>query len=243
MTSKGKKQKPPRVVMFSLWKNDEKRRLRERAEHLLSKTYQPLRWVWVVGDCDPGDMTLARLLDIAAEHPDEDITIVPVETPKTLNRYERLSLSANAGRDQVRDEDDLWLTHESDIESPPDVIEQLLAAGKIPIAAWPVLESGNGKDIFYDVWAFRKDGKNFAHHPPHCEGWDPLEPFPVDSVGTVWIAYAEDLRRGVRCYHECCVELCNKMTREYGRQFWAHPGVIVRQPRDLWEPHHFKPVR
>jgi len=232
---------PPSVAMFSLWKNDQHRRLRERAEHLLAKTYQLLRWVWVVGDCDPGDQTLPMLLAIAEEHRDEDIEIVIVETPKALNRYERLSLSANAGQDRVRAEDDLWLTHESDIQSPPDVVELLLAAGKLPIGAWPVLELGGG-DVFYDVWAYRKDGRNFTNHPPYCEGYDPLEPFPVDSVGTVWLAYAEDLRAGVRCYRECCVELCQKMTA-LGRQFWAHPGVIVRQPRDLWEPHQFRPVR
>lgn len=233
--------KRPTVMMLSLWKNDANRRLPERAAHLLSKTYEPLRWVWVVGDCDPGDKTLPMLLDIAVAHPDEDITIVPVETPDTLNRYERLSISANVGLDQVRKGDKLVMVHESDIVSPADVIELLLAAGKLPIGAWPVLELGGG-DVFYDIWAYRKNGKHFTNNPPYCEGYDPFDPFPADGVGTVWLCHAADIRAGVRCYHECTWELCTRM-RERGRQFWAHPGVIVRQPRDLWTPQQFNPRR
>lgn len=228
-----------KVMMLSIWMGDEGRRLEERAAHLLAKTYRPLRWVWVVDSYIP-DRTLPILWQIADSHPDKDITIVPIETYGEMDRLQRISIALSLGLDQVREDDDLVMIHESDIESPPDVIEQLLAPGLLPIGAWPVLELHPGQDVFYDIWAYRKDGKNFHNYPPYCDGYDPDAPFPVDGVGTVWIIHAEDVRDGVRCHTECAKELCDKL-RERGRQFWAHPNVIVRQPRDLWVPYQFEP--
>lgn len=229
--------------MLSFWRNDAERNLRARAAHLLGKSYQGLRWIWVVGDCDPGDDTMPALLGMAAEE-NGRVTVVPVETAKHLDRYQRLSLTANAGLEYVRPWDDYVLIHESDIISPVNVVERFLAhaeQGRCPIAGWPVLRFPNNVEVFYDIWAYRKDGQMFVNWPPYHPSYHSDRPFTVDSVGTVWMFHAEDAMAGLRCYEKCAVELCNKLREEYGRTIWVDPTLRVNQPYSLWEAHEVKP--
>src|SRR3990167_5080034 len=180
----------PRVVMMSLWRNDAARRVRERAQALLSKTYAAIRWVWVVGDSE--DDTLDVLIEEAARKQDDgrnrEVVIVVHNTGITGNdantRLLRLSRTVNAGLGCVRDDDDLWLIHESDIDSPPDIIERLLAAGHVPVGAWPTLEVASGDKIFYDTWAYRAGGQHFSGRAQFHTVYRPDTPFIVESVGT-----------------------------------------------------------
>lgn len=221
----------PRVVMMSLWRNDAQRQLDERVAHLLGKSYPNLRWVWVVGDCD--DDTEKRLYDWAIKKIDKDIEIVRHDTAVIGNepsiRLRRLSLTANAGLDRVRPDDDYWLIHESDIRSPVDLVERFLETNKCPVAGWPWLGDDEFR-CFYDTWAYRIGGKHLDNVT-----LKPAEGFYADSVGTVWMCHAEDLRAGVRCESAATVELCNKL-RERGREIWVEPNIEVVQPYDLWVP-------
>lgn len=229
----------PNVMMLSFWRNDTGKRLRERAEHLLAKTGDGLRWVWVVGDCDPQDRTFVTLWNLTYCHQGKDIQIVPIDTGPHPDRYVRLSLSASAGLEYVRPDDDYVLIHESDIVSPPDVVERLLAhaaEGRCPVAGWPILRIDVNTVLFYDIWAYRKDGQLFTNYPPFHTCYRPDRPFEVDSIGTVWLMPAQDIREGVRCHERGCLELSRKF-RERGHRIWVDPTLVVEQPRDLWVPH------
>jgi len=134
--------------------------------------------------------------------------------------------------------DDFVVIHESDILSPYDVVERFVAhakAGRCPIAGWPTLTFPSGYTQFYDIWGYRKAGRLFHNDPPYHSCYNPTEPFEVDSVGTVWMLPAEDIRRGVRCYQNGAVELCQKL-RANGRRIWVDPTLVVEQPYDLTPP-------
>lgn len=213
----------PRVVLMSLWRNDEHRSLAMRIGHLLGKTYPNLRWVWVVGDSH--DHTEQMLRDVAElEHRVEVVRFdsgLLGDDPEV--RLQCLSLTANAGFDCVRADDDYWLIHESDIVSPPNLVELFLATGKCPVAGWPKLG-----ELFYDTWAYRKEGVKFSNTTPKPDGL-----VEMDSVGTCWMFQAEDLRAGLRIESGAAVELCNRL-RERGRQIWVDPQIEVVQPIELW---------
>lgn len=225
-------------MMMSLWRDDVGRRLVERMGHLLSKSYPFLRWVWVVGDSS--DETERYLQDAvwvysgqaAIEVVRADTGISGSEPPE---RMLRLSRSASAGLDRVRPEDDYVIIHESDILSPPNLVERFLATGKCPVAGWPVLGDPS-TGAFYDTWAYRKDGHKFSNSPPYHASYQPDRPFEVDGVGTVWMFHADDVRAGVRCETLAAVELCQKL-RARGREIWVDPTIVVVQPRDLLIPH------
>lgn len=227
----------PGVVMLSMWKDDSERDLKQRALRLLSKTYPALRWVWVVGDSE--DDTEARLRALVVAHPaGERVTIVRHDTgivgddPET--RLLRLSETANAWWPEVREDDAYCLIHESDIDSPPDLVERFLATGKCPVAGWPLLKLGS-QWLFYDSFVYRKDGVRFTNTPPYHACYRPGEVFEVDSVGTVWMFYAEDVRAGARCDRMGALDLCRWM-RERGRRIYVDSTLVMYQPVELWTP-------
>lgn len=233
-----------RVAMLSLWRNDANRWAKERAEHLLSKTYPNLRLVWVVGDSS--DNTLAVLQE-AIKHGRREVVILNGDTGilgETLpERLRRLGVTANVGFDTVRPDDDYWMIHESDLASPSDIVDRFVAhaeAGRSPIAGWPILPFGNGQAVFYDIWAYRKDGQLFSNCPPFHPCYRPDEPFEVDSVGSCWMFHAEDLRAGVRERDKACLDLCDGF-RARGRHIWVDPTLVIVQPPAMWVPHEVIP--
>jgi hypothetical protein len=225
--------KLPRVVMISLWRDDELRRLYERTQHLLSKSYANLRWMWLVGDSS--DATESMLRNIAWQS-GRDAEIVRADTgivgEDPTTRVRRLSVTVNAGFERVRESDEYVLIHESDLISPTDLVERFLETGKCPIAGWPVLPLDTAS-LFYDTWAYRRNGVRFTNDAPHHACYRPDECFEVDSVGSVWMMHAEDLRAGVRAERLACVELCEKL-RARGRRIWVDPRVQIIQSIDLW---------
>lgn len=249
----------PAVVMLSMWRNDAKRRLQERVTYLLSKTYPALRWVWIVGDST--DDTEARLRELATKHPAGGrVTIARRDTSiageDPESRIRRLSETANAWFDYVEEGDSYCLIHESDLVSSPDVVERLLATGKCPVAGWPVLEVNNER-LFYDTWAYRCWGWRFSNRAPYHPCYRPDELFEVDSVGSVWLFYAEDVRVSgpgsakdvalrpaqdvalrqaqdvARCIDRGALDLCAWMTA-HGRSIWVDPTLTILQPTSLW---------
>jgi hypothetical protein len=232
----------PRVAMLSMWRDDTQRNLRWRALHLLTRSYPALRWVWVVGDTH--DDTYRQLLAILNEvRPFRQVDLLQIDTgivgddPPT--RRKRLGATANVWLDMIKDTDEYLLVHESDIISPVDLVERFLdhaAVGRCPIAGWPILPISETQAVFYDIWAYRKDGQMFTNMPPFHACYKPDEPFEVDSVGTAWLLAAEDVRKGARFGDEACLTLCAEL-RAMGRRFWVDPKLIVVQPRELWVAH------
>lgn len=238
----------PGVAMLSLWRNDADRQLEERALRLLAKSYPALRWVWVVGDStDDTYKRLREVLNLARFGRRVDLLQIDTgilgEDPATRRR--RLGATANAWLDMVREDDAYLLVHESDLISPLDVVERLLAhvrAGRCPVAGWPILPIGGGQSLFYDIWAYRKDGQMFSNYPPFSACYRPDQPFEVDSVGSVWMFEAADARKqpdgtsGARFGDEACLTMCAEL-RAMGRRFWVDPQLVIVQPTELWVPH------
>jgi hypothetical protein len=231
----------PKVAMLSLWRNDSARDLEFRARHLLSKSYPALRWIWVVGDSD--DDTYQRLLAICNavapwRHIDllRHTTGIAGDDPPARRR--RLGASANFGLSLLRPEDDYFLMHESDLRSPLNLVEVCLGhaqAGRCPIAGWPILPINGNQAIFYDIWAYRKDGVMFTNAPPYSACYDPDRPFEVDSFGSCWLADAADMREA-RFGELAVLDVCAQL-RARGRRLWVDPRLTIIQPPALWEPH------
>lgn len=229
----------PRVVMCSLWRNDEQKRLADRVAHLLSKAevYPALSWVWVVGDStDDTARTLAALSDgYPVTIVDVGDTGIPGEDVAT--RLRRLSATANEWWKWI-DDAEYVLVHESDIVSPPDVVNRLVAhagRGRCPIAGWPTL-SLQGRKLFYDIFCYRKDGVRFTNDPPYHTCYQATEPFTVDSFGTMYLFHAEDVPL-VRFENNAVLDLCRQL-REQGRTLWVDPQLTIQQPHDLWVPYY-----
>lgn len=228
----------PPVLMMSLWRDDMGRDIDRRADHLLSKTYPNLHHLWVVGDSD--DLTFHRLCNVAHGR---NVTLLACRTgiagDAPNDRLRRLSDTGNMAFDYMADDMarvTYWLNHESDIQSPPDVVERLVAhaeAGRCPVAGWPTL--GDRPDAaFYDIWAYRKDGKKFESYLPYHPAWTPDAPFEVDSAGTVLLIHADDIYDGARYRGGALVDLCEQL-KERGRRIWVDPSLRVVQPIDLWQ--------
>lgn len=230
----------PTVLLCSMWRNDSDRHIVDRAEHLLAKAecYPTLRWLWVVGDSTDDTASVLRGLAIGY-----DVTIVEIVTgiegDDADSRLRRLSATANHYLQPRHVGDAKYvLIHESDIISPLDLVPRLVAhakAGRCPIAAWPTLEIRPGIKLFYDVWAYRKDGRRFRNHAPYHPCYRADRPFIVDSAGTVLMFLAQDSGELIMS-NQAVLELCWHL-RELGRDIWVDPTIEVCQPLELWTYH------
>jgi hypothetical protein len=224
----------------SFWRNDVGRDLSARAAHLLAKTYAPLEWVWIVGDSQ--DTTYEALDGLLADHPRGDLVtlldigVQPVPQRAVDPRMWQFSRAAQAGLNAVPSDAEHVLIHESDIESPPDVVECLLAVEGDVVGAWPVL---GDRHVFYDTWAYRGlDGDHFTNEWPYHIDAHERHPFEVSSVGTVWRFPAAALRQGLTCTEMGAVELCRGL-RAQGYRIWCDPRLVVVQPRSTFVPQPF----
>lgn len=221
------------VVMMSLWRNDANKQIIKRAQHLLQKSYPNLRYVWLVGDST--DNTNVLLNDVAKQFKrDVDIAVFStgIMGEDVNTRRIRLSKTANIGFERIRPADDYWMIHESDLLSDSNIVEKLVAHaedGRCPIAGWPMLDN-----MFYDIWAYFKDGKNFTNNPPYHKCYNSEKPFMVDGVGSIWLWQAEDIRKGLKCDKLACRDMCAQF-KKFGHKIWVDPKIIIRQPRNLWE--------
>ncbi|MGP1666844.1 MAG: hypothetical protein ACTS5I_13215, partial [Rhodanobacter sp.] len=169
----------PRVLMCSMWRNDEKRAIVARVEHLLSKaeTYSNLAWRWVVGDSTDGTADTLRQLSVGYDVEVLDIGDTGAEGEDAPNRLRRLSLTANHYFKRTQGYDYI-LVCESDIISPPDLVNRLVAdaeRGICPVAAWPIINM-RGETWCYDIWALRKDGVRFKSKAPFHQAYQPDKP-------------------------------------------------------------------
>ena len=230
----------PNVMMLSFWRNDVGRHLTERAAHLLDKTYPGLEYVWVVGDST--DSTYEALEGVCANHPSGDqVDIYDIGPTPTMvtdpnPRLRAFSRAAQRGLDSVWGDIETVVIHESDIESPPDVVEQLLATDGDVVGARPML---GDSARFYDTWAYRGlDGGHFRNDPPYHSDYRDDAPFEVASVGTVWRFPAAAVRNGLACTQFGAVELCRGL-RQQGYRIWCDPRILVVQPLALFTSQPF----
>ena len=227
---------------MSLWRNDEDRKLEARVQHLAAKaehTDHTVSYLWLVGDST--DNTYRDLIVYGLRHVSHEVRITKAESgvpagEDTPTRRRRFSANANDLFSRIPEDkgDDYVLLHESDIQSPPDLVDRLLAhlselRERSAIAAWPVMEL-DGVDVFYDIWAFRRlNGLHFKQSAKSRHSR-----MEVSSFGTVWMAPAF-LVRDRTISEDCVVNLCAQWRRE-GVKLWTAADVVVRQPTALWTP-------
>lgn len=88
----------------------------------------------------------------------------------------------------------------------------------------------DGKYLFYDTWAFRKDGRQFSQFYPYFIGLG-SEPLDLDSVGGGYLIKRKVLENGVRyngdkdCEH---VGFC-KMAKDKGFVIKINPKIYIRK--------------
>lgn len=229
------------VVLCSMWRNDSHRDLEKRAAHLLSKRGPggSPRLIWVVGDSE--DDTYERLREFAAG--DQRVTVAAYLTgihgSDFESRLRRLSMTASqwflmaaAGAKPA----DYLIVHESDLISPPDVVERLLAhaaAGRRCVAGWPVIRLG-AREQFYDTWGYRAGGVQFDAWPPYHAVYRADEPFEVDSFGSVYMLPAKAVEGGVPNWDDGVIGLCAHL-RARGERLWVDPTLRIEQPVALWQ--------
>jgi hypothetical protein len=88
----------------------------------------------------------------------------------------------------------------------------------------------HGKYLFYDTWAFRKNGVQFSHWHPYTKGLG-QDPLDIDSAGGGYLVKREVLEAGVRyngdrdCEH---VGFC-QAARDMGFTIKINPRVYIRK--------------
>lgn len=227
------------IVVMSLWRNDADRNLRERALHLLSKTSvnHDVGFLWAVGDCD--DDTWGQLRQIMEEFSfKKDIMMIRVDTgivgEDVDTRRKRSSATATAMfgflKTYYATQAKYAMLHESDLQSPRDVIDRLLLTGSgQPCAGWPVIDIGQGPQ-FYDTWAYRYlSGAYFSADAPK-----PKRRLRIRGFGSVWVA-PYSLVAGRVLKHFAIRELCEQWYQE-GVDMYCDPLTEIVQPVGLWSP-------
>lgn len=225
------------TAIISHWRNDAEKSLEQRAAHLFNKTGDVCH-VMVVGDSD--DSTLQTLVKLAEKYIQgggaaivRDMkTGIEGDDPDT--RLKRLSATLNYSLALVPAGCEYVMLHESDLISPANIVEMFLAnPAALPGAGWVTLGDG---DVFYDTWAYRRNGTRFTNDPPYHPCYQPARLFEVDSAGSVLMFHAEDVcgPNGARCETGAIVEICDKL-RQRGRQIWVHPQIRIVQPLALWK--------
>ena len=89
----------------------------------------------------------------------------------------------------------------------------------------------DGNYVFYDIWAFRKDGREFSPFPPYCQGFDSHKPIDVDSAGGGYLIRREVLDAGVRYdgKHDCeHVGFCREAKKK-GFSIKVDPRIRIRK--------------
>lgn len=190
---------------------------------LLSSKYTQLSLVAAEGDsvdntkeliqsnCEKYNIPL-NLLDVSHGQ----MSWKSVEDPR---RLEAMSSIMNQGLEGIKffspNQNDVVVWLMSDIEYNPESITNLI----LDISPWspciisPVVLMGN-TEIFYDTWAYRKNGKRFNQSYPYFEGMDDLTFNEIDSAGTCLIMPFE-IANKIRAYGEEAVSFC-KNAKIYG---------------------------
>lgn len=221
----------PAVAVLSLWRNDAERDIAKRVVHLLDKSHPRLRYLWAVGDST--DATEDILRDVTANDP--RVTIVRndtgIEGDDSATRMIRLTQTARAIYDLVGPQDDLICLHESDLISPVNVIQRLIACPGDVKAGWVTLG-----ELFYDTYAYRKDGVKFSNHPPYHACYRSDAPFEVDCVGSVWMAPAKEFygENAIRGTTGGVIDVMHQL-KERGYRVFVDPTLPIVQPVSLWK--------
>lgn len=164
-----------------------------------------------------------QLLDVSHGHRPFGSTEDPV-------RMRALSDVGQSIFDEVTEEDDVLVYVESDLIWSVEVIGTLIDCAVKEDHGYhifsPFIFAGSA---FYDVWAFRKDGRRFSPFYPYYPAMQMSGLFEVDSVGSCLIMKSEIARSVPDMKENALVEWC-KNAKEQGYKIAVAPGYHIYHP-------------
>lgn len=191
----------------------------------LAKQDHHLRWIAVEGDSIDDTK---REIRKHSEHKRIAMTLVERNhggpwfgSVESTERMRALSWVGNGILESVRENDDVLVYIESDLEWDAQVIIRLISqlGSGIDVIA-PLVFAG---ECFYDIWGFRKNGIRFSpFHPYHLD----LNgtPVPIDSAGSCLVMRAE-VARNCRIINDMClVGFCQDV--------WSKGYTLYCDPRE-----------
>jgi hypothetical protein len=213
------------VAIFSPFRNAERRvPAYIEAVNDLDWPRDGLRFVALENDSE--DRTWPFLLDWFLS--DDRVSLNRVETGRQkwgsvvdAGRFAHLAHLFNMGLQQV---DMKWseavLVLPSDIDFEPDLLRRLAAWDLVAPFVWQ-------GPIFYDTWAFVRDGVHFENFPRRKARQYGELPIEMDSVGGTFLVRAEVLRAGARFTAEEVDRGLCQFARANGFKVWADPTTHV----------------
>lgn len=123
---------------------------------------------------------------------------------------------------------------ESDLLYQPDLLRRLLDRRPLEADVFlPMIWIEVDGDLrFYDVWAYRHNGKMFEPANPtwYLQKYGD-KPFEIDSGGSVVLFKMDLITAGLRLSPETCVlGMCNQ-AREMGARVFVDPDTHVLHPK------------
>lgn len=141
-------------------------------------------------------------------------------------RFKQLAFCGNTLLDHVPVDADVVGIVESDLIWDAETLLALIDhTAHVPAIAPLIMD---GERSFYDIYAFRKNGKHFTKYPPYCE-WLGSDLVQLDSAGSVLFVQAHYARKARLSDGEAIVGFCTGI-REHGGSIWCDPTLSVAHP-------------
>jgi hypothetical protein len=151
-------------------------------------------------------------------------------------RMAQLSNVCNTMLDSVADNDDLVFYVESDLLWDPFTISKLIdfvyVSETLYSAVAPLVMAGvddQGRDVFYDIWAFRLSGERFGSLFPYHPKLGPNTVLEMDSVGSCFVMKGR-MAREARIRDNNALVGFFKDAKSKGYRVWVHGELKVQHP-------------
>lgn len=148
-------------------------------------------------------------------------------------RFQNLAKAWNQIWETIPESSDTVVFLEADLKwKPEDLLHLVEDLMYVPVVS-PMIMCGNHrypKDQFYDIWAFRKDSKQFCPRPPYYKGYSgDLDLVPLDSSGSCVVMLGEIARRIRFTPDEVVVGMCHQI-RSMNFSIWMDQNVKFIHP-------------
>ena len=229
--------KRPKIAIWSLFRDAAGPQIDQYIRQINELDYPKRSLRIYAGESDSRDGTHAELTAWAAK--DKRVRVIKHDTGDPYlghttdpRRMATLAKTGNVLWDKIAADGwaDYALMLESDLVIKPNLIDELLNCPLGDIVAPMIWLPSGGQSRFYDVWAFRTDGRHFPPNGPAWYAAQYQEPFELTSAGSVLLIKAAVLHSGARFgYTDAVVGLCNQ-AREAGYTIYCDPSIHVVHP-------------
>ncbi len=142
-------------------------------------------------------------------------------------RMRELSAVGNQTFANVRDDDDILVYVESDLLWRPRTMLGLIAlVGTDTDVVAPLVFRDR---VFYDIWAFRKDGRKFTANTPYHPDLNMSGVTEIDSAGSCLVMRAHVARTTPPMTNNALVEWCDN-ARSVGFSIGVAPQLRITHP-------------